>query len=248
MVHDMSDSQRDDGLVPSTCPDFPRWGEDSYTNPPEWGSACIVVPWQQYQFDGDRQLLSDRYEVMKRYVKYLSDRANDNIVNFGLGDWYDNGSFGAATLTPISLTATAFYYYDAKTLGQIAALLGKTDDAALYQDKAAKILASFTQKFFNPATNNYATGSQASNAVPLALGMVDPAVYPAVLDNLVQNVQAPHKTQSADEDHTTVGEVCLEFLLRALADGGHSDLLYTIYSSDKTGYGLQVKQGKTTLA
>jgi alpha-L-rhamnosidase len=248
MVHDMADSQRDNGLVPSTCPDFPRWGEGSYTNPPEWGSACIVVPWQQYQFDGDRQLLSDRYDVMKGYVKYLSDRANDNIVNFGLGDWYDNGSFGAATLTPISLTATAFYYYDTKTLSQIAALLGKTDDATLYQDKAAKILASFTSKFFNSQTNNYATGSQASNAVPLALGMVDPAVYPAVLDHLVQNVQALHKTQSAEEDHTTVGEVCLEFLLRALADGGHSDLLYTIYSSDKTGYGLQVKQGKTTLA
>ena len=61
-------------------------------------------------------------------------------------------------------------------------------------------------------------------------------------------MQALHKTASAEEDHTTVGEVCLEFLLRALADGGHSDLLYTIYSSDKTGYGLQVKQGKTTLA
>ena len=157
-VHDMADSQRDNGLVPSTCPDFPRWGEDMYTNPPEWGSACIVVPWQQYQFDGDLQLLSERYDVMKGYVKYLSARSNDNIVNFGLGDWYDNGSFGPATLTPVSLTATAFYYYDVKTLSQVAALLGKADDATLYQDKAAQILASFTKKFFHADTNNYATG------------------------------------------------------------------------------------------
>jgi alpha-L-rhamnosidase len=248
MVHDMADSQRSDGLVPSTCPDFPNWGEGSYTNPPEWGSACIVVPWQQYQFEGDLTLLREDYNVMKGYVKYLSDRANDNIVNFGLGDWYDNGSFGAATLTPVSLTATAFYYYDTKTLGQIATLLGNTDDATHYQDQAARILASFNKKFFNSDTNNYATGSQASNAVPLALDMVDPAVRPAVLDNLVKDFSVPHKTQSSLEDHTTVGEVCEEFLLRALADGGRSDLLYSVYSSDKAGYGLQVKQGKTTLA
>lgn len=249
MANDMADSQRDDGLVPSTCPDYPHWkGEDKYTNPPEWGSACIAVPWQQYEFTGDVELLRKHYDTMKSYVKFLSDRAQDNIVNFGLGDWYDNGSFGSATLTPIALTATAFYYYDTKTLGQMAKLLGKSDDAAQYDQQAGLILASFNQKFFNADTNNYATGSQASNAVPLAMDMVDSTTRSAVVDDLVKNVEALHPTASAPEDHTTVGEVCLEFLLRALADGGHSDLIYSTYSSDETGYGLQVKQGKTSLA
>ena len=248
MVDDMADSQRDNGLVPSTCPDFPHWGEGMYTNPPEWGSACIAVPWQQYQFEGDLEILRRHYDTMKGYVKYLSERAKDNIVSFGLGDWYDSGSFGPARLTPIALTATAFYYNDTKTLAKIADLLGKSDEAIQYEQKAGQILDSFNGKFFNPETNTYATGSQASNAVPLALNMVDPANRPAVFANLVKDVEALHQTVTAQADHTTVGEVCLEFLLRALADGGRSDLIYATYSSDQTGYGLQVKQGKTSLA
>src|SRR5208283_479411 len=35
--------------------------------------------------------------------------------------------------------------------------------------------------------------------------------------------------------------------LRALADAGRSDLIYTTYSVDTEGYGLQVKLGKTSL-
>jgi alpha-L-rhamnosidase len=241
MLNDMADSQRADGLVPSTCPDYPRWDENGmYTNPPEWGSACIAVPWQQYLFEGDVDLLKEHYDMMKRYVDYLSAKSQNNIVNFGLGDWYDNHGFGAATLTPVALTATAFYYFDALTLSRVANLLGKSDDAATYQHKSEEILASFTQKFFNPSTNLYATGSQASDAVPLALAMVDPATRQAVLDNLVNNHDLKNR-------NTTVGEVCLEFLFKALADSGHSDLLYYLYNTDKSGYGLQVKLGKTTL-
>jgi len=239
MVDDMADSQRLSGMVPSTCPDYPRWAEtNKFANPPEWGSACIFVPWQQYQFDGDVDLLRRNYDTMKGYVGFLSSKANDNIVNFGLGDWYDNLGIGPATLTPIALTATAFYYEDTKILSQVATLLGKTDDAAQYQQLAGQILASFNQKFFNAAANSYATCSQASNAVPLALNMVDPSARAAVLDNLTKDFLSKQ---------TTVGEVCLEFLLKALAEGGHSDLLYATYASDQSGYGLQVKLGKTSL-
>jgi hypothetical protein len=239
MVCDMADSQRPSGLVPSTCPNYLRLKENNrFANPPEWGSACILVPWQQYQFDGDTRLLAEHYDTMKRYVGYLQASANGNILNFGLGDWYDNFGFGAATLTPISLTATAFYYEDASILSTVAGMLGKQEDAAAYKQLASQIKEAFTQKFFNPATNEYATGSEASNAVPLALDMVDPKVRPAVLANLVSEFETKH---------TTVGEVCLESLLNALANAGRSDLIYKEYTSQTAGYGLQIAQGKTSL-
>ncbi len=239
MVCDMADSQRPSGMVPSTCPDYPQWPESNrFANPPEWGSACLIVPWQQYQCDGDIDLLNRHYDTMKAYVGFLSSKAQDNIVNFGLGDWYDNLGTGPATLTPIALTATAFYYRDTLILSRVAALLGKNDDAAQDRELADRIRASFNQKFFDSATNSYATGSQASNAVPLAFNLVDPAARTAVLENLSNDFQAKQ---------TTVGEVCLEFLLQAMAEGGHSDLLYTTYASDQSGYGLQVKLGKTSL-
>ena len=238
MVNDMTDSQRDDGLVPSTCPDFPRWGEGEYTNPPEWGSACIAVPCQQFEFTGDIGLLRRHYDTMKRYVDYLTGRAQNHIVSFGLGDWYDNHSFGAATLTPIGITATAFYFYDSQKLAEIASVLGKADDAAHYAQQSQDILAAYNQKYFNAATNNYATGSQASNAFPLGMGMVGAAARPAVLANLAQDLQSKGPT---------VGEVGMKYLFRSLADGGRSDVLDTTFNTDTQGYGLQVKQGKTTL-
>jgi alpha-L-rhamnosidase len=42
----------------------------------------------------------------------------NNILDFGLGDWYDYGPKppGVAQLTPKALTATAFYYYDVQLL------------------------------------------------------------------------------------------------------------------------------------
>ena len=239
MVCDMTDSQRPSGLVPSTCPNYLRLKENNrFANPPEWGSACILVPWQQYQFDGDTRLLAGHYDTMKRYVAFLQASAKGNILNIGLGDWYDNFGFGAATLTPISLTATAFYYEDASILSAIAGMLGKNDDAATYKLLASQILVAFTQKFFNPATNNYATGSEASNGVPLAMDMVDAKVRPAVLANLIHEFETRH---------TTVGEVCLESLLNALSNAGRSDLIYKEYTSQTAGYGLQVAQGKTSL-
>ena len=240
MVCDMCDSQRPNGLVPSTCPDYLQHPDnDHFVDPPEWGSACIIVPWQQYEFDGDIDLLRAHYEVMKRYVEYLKSSAKANILNFGLGDWYDNLGFGPATLTPIPLTATAFYYQDVCIMSQIAAILDRAGDAIAYKQMATDILAAFNQKFFNPKTDNYATGSQASNAVPLAMYMVPSSERTAVLANLVQDFHAKQ---------TTVGEVCLEFLINALAEGGDSELLYTAYESGSSGYGLQVRQGKTSLA
>jgi alpha-L-rhamnosidase len=239
MLNDMSNSQRTDGMVPATCPDYPRWN-GKFANPPEWGSACIIVPWQQYVFEGDVELLRQRYETMKRYVDFLSAHSKDNIVDMGLGDWYDNHGFGEPHLTPVSLTASAFYYYDATIVSKVATLLGNSDDAVKYHQLAEQIKSSFNQKFFASAVNKYATGSQASVAVPLSFGLVDPAAHQAVLDSLVKNDDLQKK-------NTTVGEVCLESLFKALAESGHSDLLYWVYNTDESGYGLQVKLGKTTL-
>jgi len=99
MLNDMADSQLANGLVPTTAPEYAVFRDKSQTgdergrfgDSPEWGSAFILVPWQQYQFDGDLDLLRRHYDGMKRYVDYLASRATNHIVNYGLGDWYDVG-------------------------------------------------------------------------------------------------------------------------------------------------------------
>ena len=78
--------------------------------PRDWApwASFILVPWQQFEFDGDLNLFRLHYDAMKAYLTYLGSRADHDIINYGLGDWYDLGPKkpGVSQLTPIALTAT----------------------------------------------------------------------------------------------------------------------------------------------
>jgi hypothetical protein len=241
-MNDMADSQLDNGLIPDTAPEYTVM-KDGFRDSPEWGSAFIIVPWQQYLWTGDLALLSRHYDNMKRYLGYLTSRADNHIVSHGLGDWYDLGprSPGIAQLTPVALTATAFYYYDTWVLAQVAELLGKTDDAKQFQILADQIRDAFNSKFYDPNTNRYAAGSQTANAVSLVMNLVVPENRDKVFNALVGDVQ---KRGNAN----TAGDVGYRYVLRALAENGKNDLIFAMNNqSDKPGYGYQLKKGATSL-
>jgi hypothetical protein len=241
-MSDMGDSQLENGLVPDIAPEYTMF-QDGFRDSPEWGSSFVLVPWQQYEWTGDIELLRRYYDGMKRYVAYLGNRATNNILSYGLGDWYDIGPNrpGRAQLTPVALTATAFYYYDTWILARAAELLKKTDDAKRYSERAAQIRATFNEKFFNASTGQYATGSQCANAIPLVMNMVEPTNRAALVNAIVADVQ---KRGNA----ITAGDVGYRYLLTALADGGRSDVIFDMNNqSDKPGYGYQLKMGATSL-
>jgi virulence-associated protein VapD len=241
-MNDMADSQLANGLVPDIAPELTVFG-GPFRDSPEWGSAFVLVPWQQYQFTGDRELLGRHYDGMKRYVAYLGTKARTNIISYGLGDWYDIGPKppGPAQLTPNALTATAFYYFDTWILAQTAAMLGKPDEAKQFTAQANDIRAAFNRKFFKATNGSYATGSQCANAIPLVMNLCEPTNRAAVLNALVADVRAHGNA-------ITTGDVGYRYLLRALADGGRSDVIFDMNNqSEKPGYGYQLKMGATSL-
>jgi hypothetical protein len=217
--------------------------DGGFRDSPEWGSAFVIVPWQQYQFDGDRELLRRYYDGMKRYVAYLGLKARDHIVSYGLGDWYDVGPRppGYAQLTPNALTATAFYYCDTRILAQTAAILDKPQEAEQLNAQAQSIRAAFNQKFFCATNGSYATGSQCANSIPLVMNLVEPANRATVLEAVVADVRQHGNA-------ITAGDVGYRYLLRALAEGGRSDVIFDMNNqSEKPGYGYQLKMGATSL-
>ena len=251
MMNDVADSQLTNGVVPTTAPEYTIFRDKTNTtllrnnfgDSPEWSATFILVPWQQYEFSGDLELFRRHFDAMKTYVAYLGSRATNDIVNYGLGDWYDLGPKkpGVSQLTPIALTATAFYYENTKTLAQAAALLGKTDDAKELSELAAKIRSAFNEEFYNATNGSYATGSQCANAIPLVFGLCEESNRAVVLDALVRDIRA-HDTAN------TAGDVGYRYVLRALADGGRSDVIFDINNqTNKPGYGLQLAKGKTSL-
>jgi alpha-L-rhamnosidase len=244
-IADMRASQLANGLVPEIAPEYVKfeWGGDMFRDSPEWGSASIILPWYLYQWYGDRQALAANYDMMRRYVAYLGTKANGHILSQGLGDWYDLGPKppGTSQLTPMGVTGTATYYYDLTIVAKIALLLGKTEEATAYSTLGEEVKTAFNQKFFNPQTKQYATGSQTANAMAVYMGLVAPADKAAVVETIVQELRTHDNRLSA-------GDIGYRYLLRVLEDAGRSDVIFAMNSrADVPGYGYQLAHGATAL-
>jgi Glycogen debranching enzyme len=244
IIEDMKHSQTADGLVPNIAPEYTQFDTD-FRDSPEWGSSSVILPYHLYQWYGDKQVLAESYDMMKRYVDYLGTKAKNYIVSHGLGDWFDigpNGSgSGYSVSTPQGITGTAIYYYDLQILVETATLLYKPDDANKYRQLATQVKTAFNNTFFNKETRQYDTGSQTANAMAVFMKLVDPEFKDAVVDNIIKNIRARNNSLSS-------GEVGYKYLVAVLEAEGKSDVIYDMNSRDDVpGYGYQIKHGATTL-
>lgn len=241
VIRDITDTQKADGMVPTTAPQYISFG-NLFDDSPEWGSTLVILPFMYYDQYGDSTLITDNYEPMRRYVDYLTTRADNGIVSHGLGDWYDYGPWraGFSKNTPVPLVATAHYIFDLQLLVRAARMTGRTADAEKYSALLDKTVESFNREFFKPDSCTYGTGSQTSNALPLYLGLTG-GNKQGVLASLVNDIKE-HGTR------LTTGDVGNRYLFQTLAQNGLNELLYTMLNHYETpGYGFQLRHGATTL-
>lgn len=242
LVFDLMDAQYPQGFVPDIAPEYVVFA-DGFLDSPEWGSSAVILPWLLYNWYGDVDIMRRAYPMMKRYVEYLGTKADDYILSHGLGDWFDYGPRqpGEAQLTPKAVTATAIYYYDVVLLSKMASILKHEADMKLFEQLAIEIKQSFNSKFFNPVTKVYATGSQTAMAMPYCVGLVEEENKKDVLQNLVNSIYAANKA-------LTAGDIGFHFLVKALDDGGASQLIFDMNNRDDVpGYGFQLRKGATAL-
>ena len=246
ICRDTMESQLDSGLVPDIAPEYTRF-QGGFFESAEWGSACVQLPWMLYRWYGDREVLTRQYDTMANYVRYLARTCNDQgLAKPGLGDWYDwtpeTGHVGASQLTPPELPATAMLYDNARILTQVAAMLGRKDDGAEFENLANKVRQDFQTAYYRRETKSVATGSQAALATALYYELVPEEDRSAVFANLVSELQRARFRQ-------TTGEVCFRMLVQTLADNGRSDLVYRILNrTDAPGYGHMLGLGFKTLS
>jgi hypothetical protein len=248
MGDDMADSQIASGLVPSIAPEITKFLDSDgrstdFRDSPEWGSAVVLSPWAAYQFYGDPGPLRAHYDSMQRYVAFLDGKSKGHLLDYGLGDWYDigPGAPGYSQLTSKKLTATGIFYQDLTTLAKIATVLDRPEDARTYAGQANAVRDAFNAALFHPETNSYDRNSQTANAMPLALGMVPPGSRGAVLQSLIDDIQAHGY-------HVTAGDIGFHYVVRALTDGGRSDVLAKMLAvTTSPSYGYQISHGATTL-
>ena len=221
------------GIVPSGY-----WG---YGTGPAWDSAYLLIPWYLYLYRGDSEVLKTHYDGMKRYVDYLTSRARDNIVDYGLGDWCPPEGGAQGYKTPHALTSTAYYYVDAKLVSETAKMLGKADDARKYAELADQIGKAFGKTFYDPKTGTYEGGEQCGMACAIYQGLVPAREKGKVMKALLAEVERR-------DGHVWAGILGAKYLLHALTDNGRADVAYeAVTKRDWPSWGYWIDQGATSL-
>ena len=221
-----------------------------------WGSAGIVVAWETYQQYGDIQLLKEHYAAMKRYIAFLETKVDKKtgILNEGpLGDWLSpEGNKNDNTLFWMS-----YFAYDLDIMSKMAAAIGKNDDATAFKNRSADIKKAFNEIYVDKTTHKTVksgvkTGfmgapnegdkrgdsekgklmdTQASYAIPLALGLFNEQNKPFAIQFLNETIQRKNKDDGGmerPEYSLMTGFIGTASIMEALSDNGNSANAYRL--------------------
>ncbi len=232
-IRDIRDVQDPAGTITDTVPN--RYG--SRPADPAWGTAYPLLCWYMYEQYGDRRILEENYEGLKKYAEFLRSRSPDFVLRYSYyGDWV------AIERTPGELVSAAYYYYDVQVLAKVAETLGKAADAQAYSRLAAEIKEAFNRNFFDSNRDVYANGTQTAQTLPLYLDLVPPDRRKAVMEHLANDIVCSHDT------HVTTGFIGVKYLLPVLTKFGRSDLAYELATQTTyPSWGYMISRGATTL-
>ncbi|MFC8202054.1 family 78 glycoside hydrolase catalytic domain [Streptomyces sp. NPDC057298] len=207
-----------------------------------WGNGIILVPWLLYETYGDTSTMSHTYPQMQAFLNYIRTKkagtgADAYLVNAALADWI------ASENTSGRITGTWGYHQIADRMARMAALIGRTADAAEYRNLATNIKDAFNDAFYNRELGRYtaegpagATATQATQALALDEGLVPDGERGRVLDALVELVRA-HQPFGGGP-HLSGGTIGLAPIVRALHEGGRDDVLWDVLQENtRPSYG-----------
>ena len=231
-VRDIRDVQDEKGRITDTVPHI--WGERPAD--PAWGTAYPLICWYMYQYYGDTRVLEEHYDGLKKYVDFLRSTAENGVLK-----WSHYGDWVAVEKCPGAIVSSFYYYYDVKVQADVARVVGKTADAALYDKLAAEIRTAFNREFYDPKTGDYADGTQTANTLALFLELPTEkqgGTWGRLFDNIV------YKNNS----HLTTGIIGTKYIMELLTRSGTSDLAYDIAcKTDYPSWGYMIANGATTL-
>ncbi len=257
----MRDTQRADGRFPDVAPLGTGFGGLL------WGSAGITVPWECYLQYGDKRLLAEHYEAMKRYIDYVLadtfDKETGLLVQYrqwgDLGDWlgpeHDKNDK--------SLLWEAYFIYDLDIMTRVAELLGHSSDASRYRSLSTERKDFFRRTYLHPETGKTLfsafdarregslVDTQTSYVLPLVFGIAEGEERERMIENLVNTVTRSSVMDDGRESgpySLLTGFIGTAWISQALSDSGHPEMAYRLLQQTTYPSWLySVEQGATTI-
>lgn len=194
-LQDMYDWQKKNGKLPQIVP---YGGVDFYMTTMNgsvgWADAGVIIPYTLWKRYGDRKLLEEYYDRMKRYAMFMIKRCGKKTilskplhlkhkdrkfaVNYGqsYGEWAEPADVFPNKWTDMVLphpeVSTAYTAYIMDLMTEIAAELGKKTDVEFYQKYADGTKRSY-QALRHTKEYSLDTDRQAMHVRALYFGLLD---------------------------------------------------------------------------
>jgi alpha-L-rhamnosidase len=245
VVRNWRDVQLPDGWGRNTAPqpnDY-HWGGAM------WSSAGMNVAWAHYLHYGDLQILELIYPVAKRWLEFLHANVSEGLLRKYrehdgqfLGDWLAPGSrneFGSSAQAVYFNNCV--YAMNLETFIKMANLLGKSEDAALYGERLAKLLPAIQSAFYDPDTGHYSDGNQVQQAFAVITGLAKDSIRLRAETTIAGDMRN-------GKQYFDMGSSGLIVLLHYLTTHPETAGLAAAILNKTTfpGYGYFIAQGETT--
>lgn len=236
---DFADAVRPNGGMPECAPynGIADEGFGQGSGPIGWQLAFPFLQEKLYRFYGNKRILADEYPKTVRLVEFLRSQAKDGLIDRGIGD------HEALNAKHVPLTSGAFYYGHVRLLGEIAGILGMSEDERRCRSLADSIAAAFNQRYLRDSTGQYDTASNPTTQVfPLWWGLAPDKVRERAFAELVRLIETTYK------GHVATGIFGTKMLFDVLRRYNRNELAYRIVTQpDYPGYAYMLDHGATTL-
>jgi alpha-L-rhamnosidase len=241
-IRDIYEAQHPEtGYVPNGAPWQPGCGGGV-----GWGAAICIMPWEFYIHYGARDILTDNYEGMKGYIRYMETWVDDRGIMFAqatghdgkplrwfnLGEWCTPGE-----QVPEEMVHTYFFWRCCDIAAKTANMLGKKEEASTYATLAEKTRMAFMKNFYDEKNGSY--GNHGGNLFALKMGVPEER-YEKVISALKNDIQAA-------DGHLDTGIFGTQLFFEVLAENGMQKEAYEAMNKrTQPGYGHWIELGSTT--
>ena len=236
-MQSVREAQAKDGGVPNFVPNKGHgFGKLASAG---WGDVAVIIPWELYLLNGDKQFLQDNYAMIKRWLDFHKSKSEQYISSLrGFKDWLQ--PYAKQGQTPQYLISTAYYARSLDYAAKIANVLGYENDAATYSETLNKVKHAFRQKFYDEKTKVKSASTQTSYLLPLAFELFEGQDLLNAQQHLVETIEASDK-------HLGTGFLGTPLLAPVLQNIGRSDLMFDVlFKETYPSWFYSINNGATT--
>lgn len=234
-----------------------------------WGDAMLTVPYAVYRAYGDKRILEDNYDAMRRWLAHIQERCENHHpdgystwdearrqrskflwnTDFHFGDWLipshvlgnpDGGAMMGTAYATMDVVGPAYAAFSARHMVEIAHVLERKEDAARYQTLYEQIRTAFIAEYVHD-DGTIEGDFQGIYVIALKNDLVTDELRAKMVERLCLLIEN-------NRGCLDTGFLSVPFLMDVLCENGKRDVAYQLLFQTKCPSWLyMVEKGATTM-